>query len=162
MVLYFTKQFFQIVWKYWTGNFQRMYYWFFFFFFEAMLKQKLDRLHSNLVIFPIFVIFFIVQELVMGIRNVGDIPGFLLIILVLKLKLIVILNVYFRPGKFSYSLAKLFTGKNENRYCLDISFFSSFIFRSIKRKLWLHVFSGLWQFMSFVPLFRWSNDLHIF
>ena len=126
----------------------------FFFFFEAMLKQKLDRLHSNLVIFPIFVIFFIVQELVMGIRNVGDIPGFLLIILVLKLKLIVILNVYFRPGKFSYSLAKLFTGKNENRYCLDISFFSSFIFRSIKRKLWLHVFSGLWQFMSFVPLFR--------
>ena len=58
----------------------------------------------------------------MGIRNVADIPGFLLIMLVLKLKLIVILNVYFRPGKFSYSLAKLFTGKNENRYCLDIFF----------------------------------------
>lgn len=56
----------------------------------------------------------------MGIWNVTVVPGFLLIVLILKLKLIVISNVYFKPGKFSKSLAKLFIENNEKRYSLDI------------------------------------------
>ena len=40
---------------------------YYYYYFETILKQKLDRLQSNLFIFPIFYCLFTVQELVMGI-----------------------------------------------------------------------------------------------